>query len=92
MPFEGQAHLLAEEMPLLWRTCCSLALHGSMQVFANRAFSFPFAQYEAEGRHMVLGGTLREVLSGNGYSAPFVKCLLPFSFQQTAPMPCGHHM
>lgn len=37
-------------------------------VFANRAFSFPFAQYEAEGRHVVLGGTLSEVLNGNGYS------------------------
>lgn len=38
-------------------------------VFANRAFSFPFAQYEAEGRHLVLGGTLSEVLNGNGYKA-----------------------
>ena len=37
-------------------------------VFANRAFSFPFAQYAAEGRHMVLGGTPSEILAGNGYS------------------------
>jgi hypothetical protein len=48
-------------------------------VFANRAFSFPFAQYEAEGRHMVLGGTLSEVLAGNGYSKHLL--LLTIVFQ-----------
>lgn len=40
-------------------------------VFANRAFTFPFAQYLREGRHLVLGGMLTEVLAGNGYSACF---------------------
>ena len=37
-------------------------------VFANRAFTFPFRQYRAEGRHLVAGGSLAEVQAGNGYS------------------------
>jgi hypothetical protein len=58
--------LLAEAPPGAW-----LLWADFDTVFANRAFSFPFAQYAAEGRHMVLGGTLSEILAGNGYSEPF---------------------
>jgi hypothetical protein len=54
-------------------------------VFANRAFSFPFAQYAAEGRHMVLGGTLSEILAGNGYSGSFAPLFCAQAGQRVRP-------
>lgn len=54
---------LLEEVPderwLLWADNDAL--------FANRGFSFPFHQYEAAGKHLVIAGDEAGVLAGNAH-------------------------
>lgn len=46
-------------------------------VFANRGFSFPFHQYQAAGKHLILAGSEADVLAGNAHRAPYTPPLPP---------------
>lgn len=44
-------------------------------VFANRGFSFPFHQYEAAGKHLVIAGSEADVLAGNAHRETRALCI-----------------
>ncbi len=49
-----------------WSLFCPHEAPGLADVWGDK-FVALYQQYEREGRHAVLGGTLAEVLAGNGY-------------------------
>ena len=75
---------LLEEVPegawLLWA--------DNDVVFANRGFSFPFYQYQAAGKHLIIAGSQADVIAGNAHRAPHI---LPLAHYNLCSGPLSIH-